>query len=194
MKNLLFSLGVITLMSAGAIAIAQSTSEAPAGWFMAGMAPGDYETGLDTKTKRSGASSAFIRAKEDPKDFSTLMQVVDAKNYLGKRVRFSAWVKSDKVSDWAGLWMRVDGGKQTLSFDNMQDRPIKATTDWRQYEVVLDVPATADGVFYGILTSGTGQVWIDDAKLEIVPSTVATTGSSMKNERPAEPINLNFEK
>jgi AraC family transcriptional regulator len=26
-----------------------------------------------------------------------------------------------------------------VAFDNMQDRPIKGTTDWQRYEVVLDV-------------------------------------------------------
>jgi hypothetical protein len=58
------------------------------------------------------------------------MQSFDAKmmqNYLGKRVRFSAAVKTEDVQSWAGLWMRVDKGSQTVEFDNMQDRPLKGT-------------------------------------------------------------------
>lgn len=43
-----------------------------------------------------------------------------------------------------GLWFRVDGttGK-SLSFDNMQDRAVKGTTEWARYEIVLDVPEGA---------------------------------------------------
>ena len=36
---------------------------------------------------------------------------------------------------WAGLWMRVDKGKDMVAFDNMQDRPIKGTTDWQRYYI-----------------------------------------------------------
>jgi hypothetical protein len=190
-KVLIF--GLLAIASIAGIAIASDSTSPATGWFMAGMAPDDYTTGLDKTIKHSGASSAFIRSKENPKDFSTLMQVISPGNYAGKRVRFSAFVKSDKVSEWAGLWMRIDGGKETLQFDNMQDRAIKGTTDWTQYEVVLDVPATSTGIFYGILTSGTGTVWIDDAKLEVVPNTISTTGAAMEKQYPSEPANLSFE-
>ena len=51
------------------------------------------------------------------------------------------YVKSNEVEKYAGLWMRVDGQQnQVLSFDNMQNRPFRETTDWKKYEVVLDVP------------------------------------------------------
>jgi len=44
----------------------------------------------------------------------------------------------------------VDKGKETgVAFDNMQDRAIKGTTDWRRYEVVLDVPEDATGIAPG---------------------------------------------
>ena len=190
-KVLVFGLLAIAAVAGVAIA-SDTTSTTPTGWFMAGMAPDDYVTGLDKNVKHSGTSSAFIRSKENPKDFSTLMQSISPANYGGKRLKFSAWVKTDAVSEWTGLWMRIDGGKETLEFDNMQDRPIKGTTDWKQYEVILDVPMTSTGIFYGVLTSGTGTVWIDDAKLEVVPQTVSTT-SLKEPSRPTEPSNLGFE-
>jgi len=40
--------------------------------------------------------------------FGTLMQDFRADHYQGKRVRFSAFVKTEAAQDWAGLWMRVD--------------------------------------------------------------------------------------
>lgn len=38
------------------------------------------------------------------------------------------------------------------------DLPIKCTTAWQNYEVVLDVPESASGTFFGILLSGTAEL------------------------------------
>ena len=52
----------------------------------------------------------------------------------GKRIRLSGHARSKDVSDWAGLWMRVDGPKgEPLAFDNMQQRPIKGTGEFADY-------------------------------------------------------------
>ena len=52
--------------------------------------------------------------------------------------------------------MRVDKGSQTVEFDNMQDLPLKGTAGWKKFEVVLDVPQDATGVFFGVLLDGAG--------------------------------------
>jgi hypothetical protein len=44
---------------------------------------------------------------------------------------------------------------------------IKRTTDWAKYEVVLYVPQ-ATSISYGVLLSGTGQIWFKDVNFEIV--------------------------
>ena len=57
---------------------------------------------------------------------------------LNNRIlRWLPSVKSQDVVGWAGLWMRVDQGKDAVAFDNMQDRSIKGTTDWRHDDVIL---------------------------------------------------------
>src|SRR5215471_16702910 len=53
--------------------------------------------------------------------------------------RISAMVRTADAQ-WAGLWMRVDKGPNMVAFDNMQNRSIKGTSGWQEYEVVLDVP------------------------------------------------------
>ena len=92
------------------------------------------------------------------------MQMIDATDYRGKRVRFSAHVKAAGIASWAGLWMRIDGPAvpgspmpAMLGFDNMNDRPIKGTMDWTRHDVVLDVPARARAIAFGILLSGPGR-------------------------------------
>jgi len=168
---------------------------APTGWFLAGSKPAFYDTGVDAQVSYNGHPSAYLKSKESQIDgFGTLMQDFRAEHYLGKRVRFSVFVKTADVQAWAGLWMRIDKDSQQLAFDNMQNRPIKGTTDWQKYDVVLDVPQNATGIFFGVLLDGTGQVWISNAKFEIVQPEVQTTGGSIAPAMPDEPSNLNFEK
>jgi hypothetical protein len=64
-----------------------------------------------------------------------------------------------------------------LGFDNMEPRAVKGTTDWTRYEIVLDVPTTAAALAFGVLLAGNGEVWMDDLKFDIVPSTVPVTGT-----------------
>lgn len=177
-------------------------ADMPAGWFKAGSHPAEYEMGLDESVHREGGkSSASVKfTAQNPSGFGTLMQMSQPGEYRGKRVRLSGYVKSDKVTQWAGLWFRVDGPNNgpnptSLAFDNMQDRPIKGTTDWTRYEIVLDVPEAAQRLAFGILLAGGGQVWMDDLKFEAVPTTVKTTAIPIApSTPPAAPSNLDFEK
>lgn len=86
----------------------------------------------------------------------------------GKRVRFSGFIKTEDVTDgFAGLWCRVDGASGVLAFDNMQNRGIKGTTDWREYSIELPVAANATNINFGALFPGKGTAWFDDFKVEL---------------------------
>lgn len=173
----------------------------PTGWFKAGSDPKSYDMGIDKGAGREGKNAATIKSNTKKiKGFGTLMQDCLPDNYLGKRVRMTGWVKTKDVSDWAGLWFRIDekGSNQSIGFDNMKDgkkdRSIKGTTDWKQYEIVLDVPLKASNLAYGALLVGTGQIWFDDIKFEVVDNTVPTTGRDKEKYMPlTEPKNLDFE-
>jgi len=173
----------------------------PAGWIMAGSKPADYESGVDAQAVYNNHASAYLKSKSPVIDgFGTLMQDFSAEKYLGKRVRFSAFVKAEGVQDWAGLWMRVDKDStdpvaRTVAFDNMQNRAIKGTSDWQKYEVVLDVPQNAAGIYFGILLTGTGAVWLNGVKIEVVGPDIPTTGKDLAPKPlPDAPTNLDFEK
>ncbi len=189
-KTLIIGLRSLALLAACSLAL---QAAAPKGWFVAGSKPTEYESGVDTQTAYSGHPSAYLKAKVPSVDgFGTLMQDFRADHYLGKRVRFSAFVKTEHAQDWAGLWMRVDKESKQLAFDNMQDRSIKGTTDWKRYDVVLDVPQDATGIFFGVLLSGSGTVWLSHAKFEIVGPNVLTTNGAGQ-QKSDEPMNLDFE-
>jgi DNA-binding winged helix-turn-helix (wHTH) protein len=146
-------------------------------WEKDGSTPASYEAGLDTHTIYNGQLTACLRSKESVAGdyFGALSQFFPAGEYRGKRVRFGAFVKSEGVRDWAGLWMRVDNLQGSAAFDNMQDRPIKGTTGWQHYSVVLDVPLDATGLVYGVLLAGSGTIWLGSAKFEAVGTDVPTT-------------------
>jgi hypothetical protein len=153
-------------------------SAGTAPWFMAGDTPQDYTFGIDPTVMLNGKPSAYLKAKvAQPSGFGTMMQAFQGIEYRGKRVRMTGYAKAQAVENWAGLWMRVDGANQTaLSFDNMQNRSIRGTLDWKQYAIVLDVPQESVGIFFGILLVGQGQVWLANVQFEIVSSAVPTTG------------------
>ena len=169
----------------------------PEGWILAGSKPANYETGTDSLNSFSSRPSAFLKAKADSEGFGTLMQSFSAVPYRAKRVRMSAWVKSEAVSRWAGLWMRIDGplqgnAPQMLGFDNMQNRPIKNTSNWQRYDVVLDVPQAASGISFGILLDGPGEVWMNSVEFSSVGLEVPTTATAPLV--PDGPRNLSLEK
>ena len=124
------------------------------------------------------------------------MQMIKANSYLGKRVKLTGNAKSKEIEEWAGFWMRVDGPEKELTFDNMQDRPIKGTTGWTRYQIVLDVPDDSVRIAFGLLLDGPGQVWMADLSFEIVSSDVPTTDLAsvrLATVYPEKPINLNFD-
>jgi hypothetical protein len=186
------SIFLAVLFTFGSFAVAGEPL--PEGWM--GGNTKDYDIGVDREIVKEGKASAYIRSKTPtPENFGTIVQAFSAKEYVGKRVRMSAFVKADKIEEWAGLWMRIDGeGKEnrSLSFDNMQSRPIKGTLDWKEYEIVLDVPNQSKSITFGILLTGPGQAWLDDFKFAVVTKDVPVTGQTRQG--PSEgPTGLGFE-
>jgi hypothetical protein len=64
-----------------------------------------------------------------------------------------------------------------LTIDDMRKKPIKGTSDWKHYDVVVDVPADASAIAYGIRLTGRGRVWIHDLKFEAVGRDVPITAT-----------------
>jgi hypothetical protein len=91
--------------------------------------------------------------------------------------------------------MRVDGpaGSDPLAFDNMQTgkREIRGTTNWRRYEVVLDVAEEARAIGFGVLLTGGGEVRVADLRFEEVGRDVPTTGAPPR-AYPQQPQNLDL--
>jgi hypothetical protein len=180
----------VVLLLTGLVLVAQATL--PRGWLLAGTKPSEYEVGVDVDQMYQGHASAFLKSKTLNADgFGTLMQSIKAEQYLGRKVRLSGLVKSEEVLGWAGLWMRVDKEKSPVAFDNMENRAIKGTTGWQRYDVVLGVPKDATAISFGILLAGSGVVWLNDTKFDVVGADVPVTNTG-ERVLPEKPINLEF--
>lgn len=168
--------------------MASAEEKPPSGWIKAGSEPEDYEMGTTTV---EGSRVGYIRpAVDDPKPFATLMQIIDTHDFRSQRVRLSARIKTIQAVR-ASMWMRVDGAlKPSLRFDNMADRPLTGDTDWARYSIVLDIPAGAEKIAFGALSTGKGEVLFDDFTLEVVDLSVPTTNLE---SQPIKPKNLDFE-
>ncbi|MCF6271535.1 MAG: hypothetical protein L3J41_17640 [Melioribacteraceae bacterium] len=194
MKKIIVALFAIAIILT-IFLIANSNNQIPNGWFPAGSNPSEYEMGIDNSTFQNGQSCVYIKSK-NPKEneFGTLMQMIGAENYLGERLKLSGYIKSEDVKGWSGFWMRIDGyNNQQLGFDNMRGRAIKGTTEWKKYEIVLDIPLNSKSINYGLLLGGEGKVWFDNFQLEKVDNSVSVTNLKKVKELPNKPMNLDFE-
>lgn len=169
----------------------------------------------DSVARSEGLASAVVGPAGGA--FGMMNQSMKPDAFRGKRVRYSAMVKTDSIASaaGAGLWMRVDGPNvgQILQFDNMFDRPIPSFTDWKRHEIVLEVPEESSYIIWGLIVNGPGKAWIDDVRIEVVDATTPSThrpGSEQhaphdvtaeriattkrtRETAPLAPVNLKFE-
>ncbi len=179
----------------------------PVGWFRTpSNSSNKYSITVDTNIKHGDMASVSIRSVcGDETEFGSIGQIIAADEYRGKRVRLSGWLRTENAHA-GGFWMRVDGDLRSLGFDNMMDRSVRDTTDWKEYSVVLEVPDNAVNIVIGALIVGKGQIWVDDLRMEIVDLNIASTNrlsefqiqnaSPRKGSKRSEitiPVNLGFE-
>ncbi len=147
------------------------------GWQLTGSRPEAYEVRCDEVFTACGMPIFRTRASAgEPYGTGSLTHTEPATHWRGAKLRLKAELRGGRIDGWAGLWMRIDGpdGK-VLAFDNMQDRPIRGTTQFKEYTVVLDVPENAERLTLGVLLHGPGAVWVRELQLDEVQGDVATT-------------------
>jgi len=164
--------------------------ETPKGWTF-GADRANFKAGLDNKVSQHGQNSAAIESVvENPPDFCTLMQSSVIKDFSGKRVKMTGFIKSQGINVTGSMWIRVDdfGNKIFADFDNMMDRPVTGDKDWTKCEIVFDVTEKCV-LFFGFIFQGTGKIWVDNVSFEIVSNTASKTAKSLDQPFPEEYLN-----
>ncbi len=120
---------------------------------------------VDREIVYNGSSSGrIVRDTEATTGFSSLTKGFDI-DFAGAKVEIRAFLKTENVVGWAGLWIRLDGDSGPVGFKNHQDLNLHGTSEWAEYSLELDLTPQATQLFFGALLAGTGRVWIDDVRL-----------------------------
>jgi hypothetical protein len=167
------SLGIL-LVIVCSLALQADTS---AGWRLGGKNPEVYEAGTDAQVLYDSQPSVYLRGKEPAPKVAGLLHDLPADKYAGKRVRLNAFVRSEGVEDGALLLLHVDS--KTSGLTESTAGPVRGTSDWRSYEIVVDIPQNAASIYIGVSLVGQGTVWLNNVKVEVVGADVPTTRPSL---------------
>lgn len=135
----------------------------PLGWSRGER--GVFAVELDSAVVHGGTQSVRITASPDGRlGFGSLARRIDVTPFVGKRVRLHGWVRTQGVTGWATLWLRVDGGEVTYE---MADSPLGTSSGWG--EVVADAMIIGGKeLTFGVALAGDGTAWFDDLSIEVV--------------------------
>lgn len=163
------------------------------GWDLIGSDPMTYKMGTRYDKER-GSKVGFLRssgAKKENDHYGTMLQSSTSSNIDSDMVRLTGFLRSNDVQNWSGMWVRLEDTQgKILAFKDMMDAPIRGTTDWNKYELLLKVPDNAVKITFGVLINGIGSVSMDDFKLEQIKNNIVIDRSELKVDH----LNLDFEK
>jgi hypothetical protein len=154
--------------------------EVPPGWLLDGTNVDSFVGRLDAKETYRGHPVFWLRNANGEQGHATLMQTLSGKQYSGKRVCFSGFLRSANVVGSATIWLRADDDKGRFTkFNNLEKvQPggvLKGTTDWSSRAIVLDVPESTDTLNFGFYLYGTGEAWFCGFELQVVGNDVPVT-------------------
>jgi C-terminal processing protease CtpA/Prc len=148
--------------------VAAADAPALAGPFaLGGVDPTRYSGGTDEAVRHRDGQAIVLRAgtDADPGGYATYRDTLDAKEYRGKRVRVSGWLRTQDAPSASFFFSVVHGEHPILE----RSGTLVGDEDWTPFAVVVDVPSDASTLLAGLwLSGGHGAVWADDLKIDIV--------------------------
>jgi hypothetical protein len=162
-----------------------------------------YAIARDDREVWNGSSSARFFAFDDRAQHGILQQTLSAGAFAGRRLEFSAFLKTESAILGVKVWLIAVDSRGTIVAENGTDW-LRGTLDWHPQTVVADIPAEAVAITLAFRVLGRGTLWVDRAEV----ATVARDGSaaaagtvtpnrgflpSPSNALPTAPQNLDFE-
>lgn len=100
--------------------------------------------------------------------FGFISNVLPFKYAKGKSIELKGKIKTKNVENgYAGLWFSAKNDDGTTTFDNMNERGIKNSTDWTEVSIKLDVKNSVNNISFGALLTGKGKAWFDHLEIYI---------------------------
>ena len=164
-------------------------SKTPGGWDIAQESM-NFRFERDNTKPHSGKYCAILQGKQlKQRQWNTAMQLIKPNELLGKRIKFSAWIRTQDIDGYASLWLRVDKDNGTTDLDNLSDKVIRGNTGWKKYEIYMNIPYNTEGIGFGLILQQNGKAWIDDVSFEVIGELPRNYNASTFGK----PINLDFE-
>jgi hypothetical protein len=171
-------------------------------WGLRGSARSDFVVTLDREVRTTGEASALISSRRDTSGYATMFQTAAAGPVRGKRVEFTADIRTRGATGGANLLLRAeDAYGNPVAFDNMVtgfigdqrpyrvgNRGITGDSEWSTQHVIVDIPDEARVITYGVSMFGSGKAWIDNARIEVVTNEMATTAPDIRQS--PTPLNV----
>jgi C-terminal processing protease CtpA/Prc len=136
--------------------------------------------GLDIKYFSSEIKNIYIptRRREAP-----AIQIINATPLRGKKVRFSAYVKTNLYppDGQAQLWLAADRGDDKIAvMETSANNPI-VSKSWEKYSIEADIPKDASIIRLALVMLGDGKIWFDNPELNIVDNGKTTDSNYIRN-------------
>ena len=139
----------------------EHSGDKPGGWFA--DQPGTVF--VDDKIIHSGQWSVRLERSAQSAGEGSMIARQIPWELSGKSIEMRGFLRTENVTGYAGLWMRLDNGPQVLSFDNMQGQQLKGTHDWAEYKITLPLHPEGRTLVFGFAMVGTGKAWADDIEI-----------------------------
>jgi len=181
---------LVAPLAALVLSVGAADLRMPAGW-QSFNNTNDYEIGIDPASEVAGSPSLTVRSGAPQRTGSLSVGAAhqSATGYAGQRIRFSGQVRADAARGWAGLYMGAGDltllGRMAMARPGAEEQLPRgaavpaADGAWHEVSVVLDVPADAVQVDFGLVQLGEGQVWARALSFEVVGAGVAPTQTSV---------------
>ncbi|MDJ0758467.1 MAG: hypothetical protein QNJ19_03670 [Woeseiaceae bacterium] len=164
------------------------------------------ESDFDEMQDGQASASLSLSGATGPGQFGGIVQAVRAEGFADQRLRFSGFLKrqdAEGASPVLGsLWIRADDQTGRLvAFENSHGQFLPSEEVWLESTIIIDIPTSAENLFYGATIIGDGRVWVDNLSIAIVddsfPLTAPLYDRQTTNLVPREaldrPANLSFE-
>ncbi len=115
------------------------------------------------------------------RDKFEIKQRIDPAHYKGKDISFTAFLSSENIAPYAGLWVSVKNsyGKRLAHYDEFQWKTgVSGTTKFAEHTTVLYVRPDTSEIDFGVSFSGAGILKIKDLDFKV------------NDETPEMPVNL----
>ncbi len=147
---------------------------------MTGSHAADYSAEVVAESLNGQRVVRMWRSGDGDDGFGAMFQVFDASAYRGKRVRWSAQLRTADVSARAALCVRVDGpgtvmNPNMLAFDTMHDRSVTGTTAWARQSCIVDVAQDAVQIFISNILAGRGELYWAELCFDVVDESTPVT-------------------